>query len=110
MGNENNEELGFEQTVTLTLDNDLVVECAVLYTFDVEDKSYMALLPIEQVGDIEEDEVLIYRYTPSDDGELHLDNIESDEEYEAVADAFDELLDAEEFEDLDMEDFEGDEE
>ncbi len=96
-----------ERTVTLTLDNDLEVKCEVIDIFDVEDKTYMALIPVEAVGDIEDDEIFIYRYIPSDDeDELKLENIESDEEYEAVADAFEALLDEldtdfDDFEDLD---------
>lgn len=107
---DNNEMQDFEErTVTLTLDNDLEVQCEVIDIFDVEDKTYMALIPVETVGDIEDDEIFIYRYIPSDNDELQLENIESDEEYEAVADAFEALLDEleadfDEFEDLDAED------
>ena len=36
-------------------------------------------------------------HTETEDGQPDLTNIESDEEYEAVADAFDEILDAQEF-------------
>ena len=42
----------------------------------------------------------LYRYTEKDNGEPVLENIESDEEYETVADAFDEELDAMEYEEL----------
>ena len=47
--------------------------------------------------DDEGGEVYLYRYTETEDGQPDLTNIESDEEYEAVADAFDEILDAQEF-------------
>ena len=44
-----------------------------------------------------------YRYSETD-GQPELDNIEDDDEYEIVADAFDELLDNEEFDELISED------
>jgi hypothetical protein len=36
----------------------------------------------------------------TEDGEPSLDNIESDEEYEVVAEAFDQLLDDQEYDEL----------
>lgn len=90
-----------EVTVTLTLDNDEEIECAVLTIYSVDDKEYIALLPLDEEGDNEDGEVYIYRYTETADGEPTLDNIEDDDEYEAAADAFDEWLDEQEFEDMD---------
>ncbi len=89
-----------EVTVTLTLDNDEVVECAVLTIYSVDEKEYIALLPLEEDGDNEEGDVYIYRYVETEDGEPTLENIEDDDEYEAAADAFDEWLDEQEFEDM----------
>lgn len=88
-----------EVTVTLTLDNDEELECAVLCIYEVEGKEYIALLPLDEAGDNEEGEVYIYRYAEVD-GEPTLDNIEDDDEYEAAADAFDEWLDEQDFEDI----------
>ena len=88
-----------EVTVTLTLDNDEEIECAVLTIYSVDDKEYIALLPLDEEGDNEDGEVYIYRYSEVD-GEPTLDNIEDDDEYEAAADAFDEWLDEQEFEDI----------
>ena len=56
-------------TVELTLDNDEVIECAIL----------------------------------TEDGEPDLGNIEDDEEYEIAADAFDEWMDSQEFDESDIE-------
>ena len=89
-----------EVTVTLTLDNDEVMECAVLTIYSVDDKEYIALLPLDEEGDNEEGDVFIYRYVETADGEPTLENIEDDDEYEAAADAFDEWLDEQEFEDM----------
>lgn len=89
-----------EVTVTLTLDNDEVIECAVLTIFSVDDNEYIALLPLDESGDNEDGDVYLYRYVENEDGEPTLENIEDDDEYEAVADAFDEWLDEQEFEDF----------
>ena len=92
-----------EVTVTLTLDNDEVLECAVLTIYSVDDKEYIALLPLVEEGDDEEGDVFLYRYVETKDGEPTLENIEDDDEYEAAADAFDEWLDEQEFEELEIE-------
>ena len=86
-------------TVTLTLDNDEVVECAILTIYDVGDREYIALLPLDENGEAEEGDVYLYRYEEVN-GEPTLDNIDDDDEYEAAADAFDEWLDTQEFEAL----------
>ena len=48
----------------------------------------------------EEGEVFLYRYSETEDGTPNLENIEDDDEYEVVADAFDELLDEEEYDEI----------
>ena len=92
-----------EFTVTLTLDNDEVLECSILTIYDVGEHSYIALLPLTQSDD-DEGDVLIYRYVDGEDEEPSLENIESDDEYEIAADAFDEWLDEQEFNDDDVDD------
>ena len=86
-------------TVTLTLDNDEVVECAVLTVYTANDKEYIALLPLNEEGESEDGDVYLYRYEETD-GEPTLSNIEDDDEYEVAADAFDEWMDEQEFEEL----------
>ena len=87
--------------VTLDLDDGTSVECQILTIFDVEEQDYIALLPLDDKGEPnEEGEVYIYRYFEDKEGNPSLENIENDEEYEAVADRFDELLDDEEFDEL----------
>ena len=94
------------RTITLTMDDNTEVECAILTIFPVEDKEYIALLPLDENGENEDGEVYIYRYDNST-GTPQLENIEDDDEYEAVADAFDEMLDAAEYDELvDAEDVE----
>lgn len=97
MREQQNEEI----TVTLTLDNDEVLECAVLTIYEAGGRQYIALLPLDENGE-EEGDVYIYRYIETDPDNPDLENIEDDEEYEIAADAFDEWLDEQEFEeDLD---------
>ena len=79
-----------EMTVTLTLDDDTEVECVVLTIFTAGERDYIALLPMEG-EDSEEGEVYLYRYSETEDGTPVLDNIEDDDEYEIVADAFDDV-------------------
>ena len=90
-------------TVTLTLDNDEVVECAVLTTYEAGGNEYIALLPMDEAGEEATGDVYLYRYREVD-GEPTLENIDDDEEYEIAADAFDQWMDEQEFEELpDME-------
>ena len=87
-----------EMPATLTLDDGSEIECLVLTIFEAGGRDYIALLPTEGI-DAEEGEVYLYRYTEVD-GEPDLQNIEDDEEYEIVADAFDELLDEQEYDEM----------
>lgn len=89
-------------TVELTLDNDEVVECAILTLFEAGGRVYIALLP-QNEDDTEEGDVYLYRYVETPEGEPELENIEDDDEYEIAADAFDEWMDTQEFEESDEE-------
>ena len=80
-----------ELTVTLTLDDDSELECAVVAIFPVQDKDYIALLPLG----VEDAQVYLYRFKHNKDADFELENIEDDEEFEAVADAYDALVDEE---------------
>lgn len=91
------------QMMTLVLDDDSELQCAVLGVFDVEDKSYIALLP----ADNEEEGVYLYRYLEDDSEEgFILENIEDDAEFEAVEDVFYEIFYDEEEDLEDLEDTE----
>ena len=87
-------------TVTLTLDDGSMMECAILTIFEADEKEYIALLPLDENGQNEDGEVSLYRYAVGPNGAPQLDNIETDEEYEIVSDAFDELLDDQEFDEI----------
>ena len=88
-----------EMTVTLTLDDGTDLECVVLTIFEAGENDYIALLPLDG-NEYEDGEVFLYRYRENADGTPELDNIISDEEYEIVADAFDELLDEAEYDEI----------
>ena len=88
-----------EMTVTLTLDDGSELECVVLTIFEAGDKEYIALLPLDG-QEAEDGEVYLYRYSEDENGTPDLENIVSDEEYEIVADAFDEMLDDQEYDEL----------
>lgn len=102
MAKNQKEEMDMEQeemTVTLTLDDGSECECVILTIFEAGERDYIALLPIEG-EEAEEGEVYLYRYSEDSEGNPSLDNIEDDDEYEMVADAFDEFLDDQEFDEL----------
>ncbi|MDO4490285.1 MAG: DUF1292 domain-containing protein [Lachnospiraceae bacterium] len=79
-------------TVTLTLDDDTEVTCAVLNIFEVEGKEYISLLPLDEKGESANGEVYLYRYMKNENGDPELDNIEDDDEYMAAADVFNNLM------------------
>jgi len=82
--------------VTISMDDGTEVTCEILTIFDVNDQDYIVLLPLDDKGEPQDDgEVFIYRYFEDEEGTPSLDNIASDEEYEAVAKRFDELLEEE---------------
>lgn len=92
-----------EMTVELELDDGSIVNCAVLTILTVSKKDYIALLPLTENGENEDGEVWFYRYSENPDDpneEPELDYIEDDDEYEKVAEAFDEYLDDCEFDEL----------
>lgn len=101
MGNPNELDDADDIRVTLNMDDGNDIECRILTIFDVGEQDYIALLPLDEDGNDNEDgEVFIYRYFEDEKGEPSLDNISSDEEYETVSDRFDELLDEELFDSL----------
>ena len=92
-----------EMTVELELEGGTVT-CSVAAIFSADGKDYIALLPIDEDEDDEEaGDVWIYGYSENPDDpneEPELRYIEDDEEYERAADAFDEYLDNQEFDEL----------
>lgn len=75
--------------ITLTLDNDEEMECVVLGIFDVEGAEYIALLPHDS------EDVFIYLYSEDEKGDVQLENIESEEDFEKVSAVFLEIIEEE---------------
>lgn len=86
-----------EEIMTITLEDGTEVECAIIAIFPVQDKDYIALLPLENQ---EDGEVFLYGFDEHEDGSFELLSIESDDEYEEVTKAFDEILDEAELDEL----------
>ncbi len=88
-------------TVEIELTDGKKVNCAIITILTIKDKDYIVLLPLDEEGQSSEGEVWFYGYKEDENDpnvEPELIYIDDDAEYEAVADAFDEYLDNEEFE------------
>lgn len=89
----NQQKMQEEFTISITFDNNITVECAIIAIFPVEGRNYIALLPITPVQGLDPEEVFLYRYsTIGSKDSIKLDTIDSDAEYNCVADAFDQLV------------------
>lgn len=96
-----------EMTVELELDDGEKVTCAIITILTVDNQDYIVLLPLDEEGNNDDGEVWFYRYSENEDDpneEPVLGYIDDDEEYENVADAFDEYLDNVEFDEVVNED------
>jgi len=92
-----------EMTVDLELEDGTKVTCAVITILTVNEKDYIVLLPLDEDGENHDGEVWFYGYKEDEsnpNAEPELIYIDSDDEYEAVSDAFDEYLDNQEFDEL----------
>lgn len=92
-----------EMTLTLDLEDGTTVECAVITILTVEGRDYIVVLPLDENGQNSDGEVWFYRYSENLDDpneEPELGYIDDDDEYEKVADAFDEYLDNCEFDEV----------
>jgi uncharacterized protein YrzB (UPF0473 family) len=92
-----------EMTVEIELDDGTMVNCAIITILTVDNKDYIVLLPLDEDGNNDDGEVWFYGYKEDEsdpDAEPELRYIDDDEEYENVADAFDEYLDSVEFDEI----------
>ena len=96
-----------EMTVTLTLDDGTELECVALTIFEAGEKEYIALLPLDENGDNDDGQVFLYRFIDNgEDAEPDLENIEDDQEFERVSNAFNELMEEQDFADIDLDELE----
>ena len=101
MGQPKDSEFKDRDTMTLDLDDGGKLECIVLNVFPVNNREYIALLPMNDEGHVEEDaQIFLYRFEDLGDDEVNLETIEDDDEFELVSDYFDEMLDEQEFNEL----------
>ena len=90
-----NMEDAFDQ-VTLTLEHGSELTCDVIAIYPCGERDYIALLPENDP----DGDYLLYRFIDNGEGDYDLDDIEDDEEFEAASEAFDELMDNEEYDDM----------
>ena len=101
MGQPKDSEFKDRDTMILDLDDGGKLECIVLNVFPVNNREYIALLPMNDEGHVEEDaQIFLYRFEELGDDEVNLETIEDDDEFELVSDYFDEMLDEQEFNEL----------
>jgi len=92
---------GDRPVLQLQMENGQEISCEVLGLFDIEEQTYIALLPEND----DNEEILFYKYQPhEDEKQFSLSHIESEEELEKVEETFYEVY----LEDLDDDDFDDD--
>lgn len=84
------EDLDEEDIITLEFDDDTAVDAEVIGVFELDDKEYIALAPIDGT-----DDVYIYGYKDNDDETFELLEIEDEEEFNKAVEEFDKLMDIE---------------
>lgn len=83
--------------LVVPLDDGTDLTCEVIMAFEVEGQEYIALTPAEEGADeADEAEVLMFRYDAEKEEDM-LEDIETDEEWDKVCAAFDEIFESEEF-------------
>lgn len=92
----------FEDRKVVLMDEDgSEHEFEVLDIIEVDGAEYAVLFPIEEGENDEEDEAIILKISKDENGEEVLHEIEDDEEWEKVADAYDSMAEDDEEEDED---------
>ena len=84
-------------SITLELEDGTVLECSVLARFPVDGQQYIALQPEDEEHG---EDMYLYRCSEDEHGQPVLGMIETEDEYEAVADRFDEILDEAEYDEI----------
>lgn len=74
-----------EDTMMVTFDDGIEKECLVLAVVEIDEKEFIALLPMGQ------EEYFIYGYKEDEEG-VELIAIESDEEFEKIGNVFEEIF------------------
>jgi hypothetical protein len=77
--------------ITLEFEDGEDVECEIMGIFDVDNKEYISLIPLDG-----SDDVYIYGYKEIGEDEFELVDIDDDKEFEKVVAEFDKIVDEEE--------------
>lgn len=92
-----------EEVITLVDEEGAEHDFEVIDVIEVDSEKYAILLPVTEDEDAqledENGEAIILKFATDDDGNEFLVDIEDNEEWEKVADAWEEMLDEEEEED-----------
>ena len=84
-----NNEIYDPEIFTLTDEDGNELNFALLGSLEHEGALYKALVPVDENGEETSDEYVILKCVEAEDGEIVLETIEDDEEWENVADIFD---------------------
>lgn len=77
-----------ENIVVLVDEEGNELEREIVFTFTFEEKEYAVLLPLDG-----SEEAVVYRMTETEDDEFLFEFIEDDDEFDRVAQAYEDLLD-----------------
>ncbi|MDE5781826.1 MAG: DUF1292 domain-containing protein [Lachnospiraceae bacterium] len=88
-----------DEYVTLQLDGGIDVDCDILAIFPAENKQYIALLP-STGPDAGTGKVYLYGYSENESGEPLLSNIESCEELKIASEAYNNLIEYDEYNEI----------
>lgn len=92
-----------EDIIVLTDEDGVDHEFAMVDMINVEDNEYAILVPIDE-GVEDSDEAVILKVETDEDGEETLVEIEDDAEWDRVAEAWEELLEEEDWDDEEFDD------
>lgn len=85
--------------IVLTLDDGTELECAILEIFPLEEKQYIALVTLD-----DEQKVLLYEFAEVEGSdEIEVTMIDSEEDFQKVAEEFNRLMDEEDDEEWEYE-------
>lgn len=108
--NDKNSELFFgeEEDVVLTLTDedgvDTDVQLIAAFEIDEYSQEYVAALVLDETGEPEDGEVILFHYNEDEEGNPDIGGIEKEEEYEVAAQVFRQILEEGDLEGIELED------
>ncbi len=87
-----------EEVITLVDEEGAEHDFTVIDIIEVDGSEYAILLPVEEDNEEESNEAIILKFARDEEGSELLVDIEDDEEWEKVSDAWEEMLAEEEVE------------